>query len=289
MKLLTRRSILRSAGAIGLGALCGPAFAQGAAGGSGLLAKLQAAKKVRVGIANQPPFSVLNPDGTLSGMGPAVAQVIMGRLGVPEMEGFIGTYGELIPGLLAGRWDFIAACLTNTTARCEQVQFADPLIFDGGAMVYLKSTKFTNPPTKIADLAGLNMPIGVQAGGAHMRTVSMSGVAEENLRQFTNDPALVDGLLAGRAAVITMSAAPMRRLVQQRNLDAVVVFPIPDLPAHGSGNAFRVGDTDLHAAYQKELRAMKKSGEFVEISRKNGFEPAPEVLTMTYEDSCKIP
>src|SRR5260221_9720960 len=115
MSLMTRRHVLGGAGAIvlvgtALGEMAGHAAAQ-TADGQGLLAKLQAAKKVRVGIANQPPYSVLNPDGSVSGMGPEITRVILDRLGITGIEAFIGSYGELIPGMLAGRWDFIAACL----------------------------------------------------------------------------------------------------------------------------------------------------------------------------------
>src|SRR5262245_56503938 len=105
----TRRRVV----ALGAAALIAPTLfvprttaAQGQGQGHGLLARLQASKKVRVGLANQPPFSALNPDGTLTGVAPTISQMIMRRLGITEMEGFIGSYGELVPGMLAGRWDY---------------------------------------------------------------------------------------------------------------------------------------------------------------------------------------
>src|SRR5258708_4743147 len=118
-----RRVIAGLAGGLVLPRL---ALAQ-APGGQGLLARLQAAKKVRVGVANQPPFSALNPDGTLSGVAPTVSQMVLKRLGITEIEGYIGTYGELVPGVLAGRWGFISACLTVTQPRRQPGQYSDPL------------------------------------------------------------------------------------------------------------------------------------------------------------------
>src|SRR6202035_1756020 len=105
-----RRAVASSAAALIAPALFAPrpTLAQG----HGLLARLQASKKVRIGIANQLPFSALNPDGTLTGVAPSISQIVMRRLGITEMEGFIGSYGDLVPGMQAGRWDYISACLT---------------------------------------------------------------------------------------------------------------------------------------------------------------------------------
>jgi polar amino acid transport system substrate-binding protein len=97
MRSVTRRQVLRTAGGVAL-ALAGPALAQG--GGEGLLARLQAAKKGRVGIANQPPYSALNPDGSITGAAPEITKVIMDRLGITEIETLIGNYGELIQACL---------------------------------------------------------------------------------------------------------------------------------------------------------------------------------------------
>ena len=47
------------------------------------------------------------------------------------MEGAVATYGELVPGMFAGRWDFVAASLTITKERCGQVLFSDPMSFEG--------------------------------------------------------------------------------------------------------------------------------------------------------------
>jgi len=284
MRSVTRRQVLRTAGGVALGALARPALAQG--GGEGLLARLQAAKKVRVGIANQPPYSALNPDGSITGAAPEISKVIMGRLGITEIEALIGNYGELIPGMLAGRWDFVSAALTITAARCGQVLFADPLLFDGTAIVYLKGSTSLSPKS-IADLAKANVTVALQAGGATFRTTLGLGVPLANIRQFTDDPAILDGVLAGRAQFGIMSWSPLRNLIKQRNLDVSVFYPVPDDPPRGASCAFRPGDTDLQEAYNKELRAMKASGEYLDIIRKFGFDTPPELINVTYEQACK--
>ena len=280
-----RRAALGAFSVIAVGAACGRLWAQPASG-RGLLAKLQAAKRVKVGVANQPPYSALNPDGTLSGAAPDFTKVIMGRLGIPKIEGFIGTYGQLIPGMLADRWDFVSACLTITQARCEQVMFSDPLVYDSDVIVSLKETD-PHPPDRLSVLAKKNVTIGVQMGGADLRAILAAGFPQANVRQFTNDPAILDGLLAKRSQYVLMSGSPARTLIAQRHLDVATASPVLDTPSHGSGCAFRKEDTDLYDAYQKELRAMKASGEFAAILRKYDFDPT-DAMKMTAAQACAV-
>src|SRR5262249_60616941 len=147
LKRMGRRSILTGLAAASLACRIGNAVAQDQSGsGQGLLARLQQAKKVRVGVANQPPFSAVGPDGTLTGVAPSVSKAVMKRLGILEFEPSIGTYGELIPGMLAGRWDFVTAALTATKPRCEQVFFSDPVAPDAPALFSLKRGLARPPP-----------------------------------------------------------------------------------------------------------------------------------------------
>jgi polar amino acid transport system substrate-binding protein len=284
-QLVRRRTALEAVGFIALSVGGGRVSAQPASG-KGLLAKLQAAKTVRVGVANQPPYSALNPDGTLTGAAPDFTHVIMTRLGIPKIEGYIGTYGQLIPGMLADRWDFVSACLTITQARCEQVMFCDPLVYDADVIVSLKEND-PNPPNRLSELATKNVTIGVQAGGADLRAILAAGVPQDNVRQFTSDPAILDGLLAKRVQYVLMSGSPARTLIAQRHPDVATADPVLDTPSRGSGCAFRKEDTDLYDAYQKELRALKTSGDFAEILRKYNFD-STDAIKMTAAQACAL-
>jgi len=284
-ELVRRRAALVAVGAVTAAAACRKVWTQPASG-KGLLARLQAAKAVRVGVANQPPYSALNPDGTLNGVAPDFTKVIMGRLGIPKIDGFIGAYGQLIPGMFADRWDFVSACLTITQPRCQQVMFCDPMVYDSDVIVSLKATD-PNPPNRLSDLAKKTATIGVQAGGADLRAILAAGVSQDRISQFTNDPAILDGLLARRVQYVLMSGSPARTLIAQRKPDVAVADPVVDTPSRGSGCAFREEDTDLYEAYQKELRAMKESGEFAAILQKYNFDPT-DALKTNAKQACAV-
>lgn len=285
MTQLPRRTLLTALAATAV--LPRPALAQAQPrAGQGLLKKLQAAKKVRVGIANQPPFSSLNPDGSVTGAAPAISKAVLARLGIVEMEGFIASYGELIPGMMADRWDFVSASLTITKARCAQVLYADPLILDGSALFY-KKTPGGPTPQSVADVVKLDAPLGIQAGGADLRTVIADGVARNNIVQFTSDQEIIDGLLANRMPYALTAYSALRHVLEGRDTtDLAIVYPVVDDPPKGSSCAFRMADTDLYDAYQTELRALKASGEFAAILKQYGYDTSPALLTITADQAC---
>jgi len=146
----SRRHFVSAVASLPIIALAGQVRAQSDSAGDGLLARLRKANKVTVAIANQPPYSWLLPDGSLDGLAPTLTKLIMGRLGVSNVTGIVANYGELIPGLQAGRWDFISASLTISKARCAQVAYSDPNVFDGGSFVSIKSD-LPDPPKTLKD------------------------------------------------------------------------------------------------------------------------------------------
>jgi polar amino acid transport system substrate-binding protein len=288
MKSLPRRRVLGGMGFIALGSTCGSAFAQVAADkGRGLLAKLQAAKKVRIGFPNQPPFSALNPDGTVTGAAPTITQRIMERLGIPGIEGILASYGELIPGMLADRWDFVSAAMTITKARCGQVRFGDPIIFDGDNIVAIKD--HPGPmPKRLSELAKGGFVVGAPAGGADVKALLAAGVTLDNIRQFTNDPSEIDALLAKRIDFGVMSPSGVHQMIKQRHIDLEITYPVEDDPSRGSACAFRLQDTDLYDAYVKEMRKMRASGELIAILSSFGYETTMEQLATPVDQLCSV-
>lgn len=281
---MTRRRLLHAVAggmAIVIGAVCTvPAQA------NGLLEELKAAGSIKVGLANQPPYSGLSPDGTVSGFVPTLIKDIMGRLGIPEVEGYVATYGELIPGLQAGRWHMIGASFRLTEERCAQVAFADPVTFDGGAIAYIPG-ETDKPDNSIAALAETGQPVGILQGSYLLTAAQEAGIDDANISQFPNNPSLIDGLLANRVPLVISTNASLLGLREARNDAFDIVYPLSDDPPKGSGPAFRPQDSDLRDAFQKELRAMKASGELDKLAAEFGFAPPPPSLAdATAESVC---
>lgn len=279
-----RRSVLQGSLAGVAGALL-PATAALAQGGDALAA-LRRAGVMRVGLANQPPYSGLNPDGTVSGFVPALVQRIMASLGVPRVEGVVATYGELVPGLQAGRWQMIAASFRLTKERCQQVLFTDPVTFDGGALAHVPGS-LPKVPASIEEAARARMTVGILQGSYLARLAMEKGIDRGAISQFPNNPALIDGLLTRRVQLALSTNASLLELQRQRDGRFDIVFPLPDDPPVGSAPAFRRQDTALHGAFQEKLRAMRASGELQRLAGEFGFgEPPPGLQGITGEAAC---
>jgi polar amino acid transport system substrate-binding protein len=281
----TKRGLLYRLSAGGLALILGSSVVVPAQA-SGLLEELKTAGSIKVGLANQPPYSGLDPDGSVSGFVPTLIKEIMGRLGVPKVEGFVATYGELIPGLQAGRWHMIGASFRLTKERCSQVAFADPVTFDGGAIAYVPG-EADRPDDSLAAVAKTGAQIGILQGSYLLNSAQSAGIDMAKIAQFPNNPSLIDGLLANRVPLVVSTNASLLGLKNARSDAFEIVYPLSDDPPTGSGPAFRPQDTDLHDAFQKELRAMRASGELDKMAAEFGFAPPPDFLAdATAESVC---
>jgi len=276
---LTRREAL---GGILAGATIGIGSAKAA---DDTLARLRQAKRVKVALADNPPYSGITPDGSVTGIAPTIVHIIMGRLGVTDMEAAVAPYGQLIPGLQAGRWDIIAACLTITKERCQEVAYADPIVADGGVFIYVP-TDLTKPPHSVAELASMGLTVITSQGSYTAKRSLNAGVASSSIIQVPDLSAEVDALAAKRGQVVyTTYYGALQKLDEQPD-KFKLVYPIPDDLPHGSSAAFRPTDATLRDAFQHELRAMKQSGEFKQLAERFHFPPTTELLNATAEQEC---
>jgi polar amino acid transport system substrate-binding protein len=280
-----RRDLIRfGGGAISAAAVMrsGAALAQG----GGLLAQLREKQVARVAFAAQPPYSELKPDGSLSGIAPIVSQTIMQRLGVPKLEGITVTYAEIIPGLMAGRWDFIAACLAISGTRCKQVSYADPIVFDPAVVAYLPS-EVSDVPNTVEAIGKTGLKTGTIAGLYALRQVQHAIGA--NLTIFPDNAALIDGMINKRVQVALCSLTGFKLIQTMRTTQFKVSEPLTDILIAGSGPAFRQTDTDLYQAFQGEMRKMRQSGEIAALNQQFGFTYVREKYdAMTAERACEI-
>ncbi|WP_449415802.1 transporter substrate-binding domain-containing protein [Ochrobactrum teleogrylli] len=286
MTQFTRRDIFFLSGATLATAMCPSLVTAQTNNNDSLLKKLQAVKKIRIGVANNPPYSSVNPDGTITGFTSDITSEIMKRLGITEIEAYTAEYGALIPGLLANRWDFVSASITATKERCSRVLFADPILISGSGLFYKKNVSGPKPGS-LADILKMDVRFGIKGGGADLKAVVNAGFPQDRFVQFTDDLSLLQALLAGRIDYAMDLYPTIKQLIDQRNIDTLdVVYPIPDNPSHGSSCVFRNTDKDLYDAYQKELKEMKESGQYVSIMKKYGYDIPLDHLNMTAEQMC---
>lgn len=115
---------------------------------------------LRVGMElNFPPFEVKTPDGTPSGVSVELAQelgVFLGRkVAIVDMP-----FDALIPSLKTDKIDLIISSMTSTPERAKSIDFSDPYVSTGLAILAGKNTNIQS----VADLDLSERRIAVKKG-----------------------------------------------------------------------------------------------------------------------------
>jgi polar amino acid transport system substrate-binding protein len=203
------------------------------------------------------------------------------------VHGIVGTFGELVPGLQAGRWDMIGGVISVTKARCAVVQYTDPFQFNGMEIAWFPSS-VPQAPTSIGDVGSRGLTAGFNAGSAYIAVAKGLGVKDDKILQFPDTAALLEALRSKRVQVIISDTGSLLLTPAQvqkypfQHLD----YP-PDGPFIAGALAFRKTDTNIFNAFQTEFRAMKASGQFDQIAKQFQFEGIPaQYKDLTPDQVC---
>ncbi len=267
MAWVSRRKLVLGVGALfSLGT--GPARARTT------LDKLRSQGFIRVGFANEAPFSHATPAGKLTGESPSVFRHVMGRLGVKEIDGVLTEWGALIPGLKAGRFDAIVASMYITPKRCSQILFANPTYGVGEALV----VKAGNPQglRTYRDAVRQGLRIAFVAGTAEIEHGRQAGMQRADQVIVPDFAAAVASVKAGRASAAAFTALTAKDLAAK---DAGIERAEPFTFEHegrkirGEGSfGFRMEDTALRDAVNAELARFIGTPEHLAMIEPFGFD-----------------
>lgn len=268
-----RRSARRAALVV-LGALVLAAVGAGAAVAQSTLEKAREAGFIRVGFANEAPYSYATPAGELTGESPTVFKYVMKKLGVPEVDGVLTEWGSLIPGLKAGRFDAIVASMYITPKRCEQIIFANPTYGIGEAFVVRNG----NPDgiETYADAVKKNKKIAFVAGTAEIRHADLAGL-ERGQRVIVPDFAsAIATVKAGRVSAAAFTSLTAKDLASKDDAverAAPFTFTHEGRKYRGEGSfGFRKEDTDLRDAVNRVLQGFIGTPEHLAMVKPFGFD-----------------
>ena len=243
------------------------------------LARLKEQGFCRIAIANEPPFTAVNADGKVSGAGPDVARAVFKKLGVDDVVASISEYGAMIPGLQAKRFDAVTAGLFMKPERCRAVAYSEPILCDAEAFAVKKgnSGKFLS----YEDLAkNPGAKIGTPGGGTEEKLALAAGVPRERVIVVPDGQSGIKMLQDGRIDAYSLPVLSIADLLKKANDASVeMVAPVKGAPISCDGAAFRKQDAALRDAFDKELAAMKASGEFAKIIEPYGFSAAAAMQT----------
>lgn len=249
--MISRRTLLAAGAALPLAA-CAPTPGT-------TLERARRDGVLRVGISGERPFGYADSDGRIIGAQPEVARTVLAGIGIGGIEAVQVTFDTLIPTLLAGQCDLVAAGMAITPERCAQVAFSRPdfvappaLLVPEGNPLRLRS---------FADVARRGVRLAALAGSVELGYARSAGVADDRLEVVDGQRDLLRTVADRTADAGVMTALSLAdELRRNRGTGLEVTGPLVTevggnrVPPAGAF-AVRTGDTDLLAACDAGLAA----------------------------------
>lgn len=255
------------------------------------LARIKNEGVVRIGFANEAPWSFANADGTIAGADYEFASLIFSRIGVPALEGVITKFGSLIPGLQADRFDVVVAGFYIRPARCEQVTFSEPTVAVGDSIIVR-----TGNPKKISSYKSVidnqSIKLGGVVGAATARNAKDSGIPDSQLVMFPDFVSAISALKADRIDGALQTAISAEATVKsdpsiERALPFEQAIINGKSTVNYAGYAFRPKDKELIAAVNAELAKILGGPEHLKILAKYSISSNEVPKGVTTKELCK--
>jgi polar amino acid transport system substrate-binding protein len=235
---------------------------------------------IRIGYVSEAPFSFRTAAGEVTGESPEIAQVIVQRLGIPRVEWVHAEFRSLIPELLAGRFDIIAAGMFVTPVRKRMIRFSTPTYAAHAAFLVRQGDEGRiGGYEKLRDAGGR---VALLAGAYEQRLATAAGIPPDRILVVADATTGMEAVRSGSADAFAITAITARRLASSRRGRSLAAVVLPDsmiagVPAIGRGAfGFRPSDRALREAFDAELLRFLGSPEHHAIGRRFGL--APEEL-----------
>jgi arginine/ornithine transport system substrate-binding protein len=225
-------------------------------------------KKIRVGVEGAyPPFSWVEPNGTLKGFDIEIAMALCKEIGA-ECVLVTQDWDGIIPALLARKYDAIIASMSITEERKKKVAFSE---------------KYYNTPAKFARKKGSGITIskaglkgrsvGVQRATIHDNFITGEFGNDVEIKRYgTQDEAYLDAL-AGRVDLLLADSIAMEagflKTDNGKGWEFVGKgYSDPKYFGDGAGVALRKGNSDLAKLFNKAIKSIRANGVYKRINDK---------------------
>ena len=236
-----------------------------------LLEKIKADKVFTVATeARFAPFEFVE-NGKIVGYSADIMAEVMKALPDVELKRLDLPWQGILPGLAAGRFDYVVTSVTVTSERMKAYHLSAPIA--DATMAVLKR-KGDAEITKPDDIAG--KPVGSQTGSAQLTsletfaaTLKSSGKADVTISTYTDFSEAYADLGSGRIRAVVNSLPNLLEAARQRPDVFEVVLPTFGPKTYFSWAGRTDADsTTLNALMDSEIAKLNASGKLAELQKK---------------------
>ncbi|MGE4506853.1 MAG: transporter substrate-binding domain-containing protein [Desulfovibrionaceae bacterium] len=195
---------------------------------------------LKVGMSTFVPWAMKSKTGELIGFEIDVARKLAADMGV-AVEFIPTKWDNIIPALMAGKFDAIIGGMGITPERNLKVNFTVPYEFSG--MSLMASKKNMPGKTRLEDFNDPSVTIAVRLGTTAEKAARQH-LPRATIKQFTDEAQTVQELLNGRADAVVASA-PLPEQTVAKYPDSLYL-PLPStFTKEPIGIVVRKGDPDF--------------------------------------------
>ena len=239
------------------------------------LEDIQSSGTIRVATANEIPYGWVDEAGEAHGIGPDVAEAVLAEMGIENIEWTVTEFGSLIPGLIAGRFDMVAAEQAILPDRCQAVLYSSPSSSYGeGLLVASGNPEDIHGYEDFAENPQLTM--GIVSGADQLDFAQAMGIGEGQLVTIASNTDALSAVETGRISAYAATGLTAGRLAE--NSDKVeLAEPFTDPVVDGEpvrswgGFTFSQEAGDLRDAYNEALAAFQATPEWTELLTSHGL------------------
>ncbi|MGJ7457069.1 ectoine/hydroxyectoine ABC transporter substrate-binding protein EhuB [Halomonas sp. RA08-2] len=230
---------------------------------------------IRIAVANEVPYGYLDAEGQARGAGPEVAQHLIDRLELGEIEWVETDFGELIAGLRAGEFDMAAAEMAILPERCELILYSEPnTTYGEGLLVRAGNPLELNAFDTFADRNDYR--VAVMAGADQREILMALGVPEVKLVTITRNEEAIEVIVNGEADAYAATGLTVTALDEaSQEVEAAMDFVDPVLDGEEvrswGGFAFGPDAEALRDAINEALLDFKPTQAWEQILIDSGF------------------
>lgn len=205
-----------------------------------------------------PPFNNVNANGELVGFDIDIANALCTEM-QRECEIVAQDWDGIIPGLVNDKYDAIIASMSITEERLEAIDFTNPYYSNYLSVVAADGTTITQETLGDA-------PVGAQRSTIGSQWAEDTLGSRADIRLYDTLPATMSDLQAGRIGSAVVDFLPAAAWMEENEGYGLVGERIDIDDKIGIG--VRKDETELTAAFNEALDAIREKGTYEEISVK---------------------
>ena len=213
--------------------------------------------------ANFPPFAYVDKNGNPDGFDVQAVNWIAKEMGFKVTHKPID-WDAIIPSLRAKKIDFIAAGMSITEKRKEQVNFTNPYWTITQVLVASEDSDLT-----VDTALSSGNKVGVQRGTSEAKWIQENLIKAQGkdfeLVMYDSAPLSVEDVVNGRIVAAAMDDAPAKDAVKKKPVKILGRFGMPD---ENFGYAVRQEDTELLKTLNEGLKRLMASPYWEELQKK---------------------